>query len=174
MSPITNLLHRPNEYRGVQNETESSSTASTIRRPLVSALKKGSETTKKRKYLQRKVLFVEKSISWPPDGCGTVPVEVGRSGTNLGQERLVESDPEKMVSAQDYYRQQFRNQWHKPSRSHTTKVSFVRGTQSPFPNFILWLVFISICLTKSILVRWPTIYRPFLPVLVVLVRIFIK
>ena len=131
MSPITNLLHRSNEYRGVQNETESSSTASTIRRPLVSALKKGSETTKKRKYLQRKVLFVEKSISWPPDGCGTVPVEVGRSGTILGQERLVESDPEKMVSAQDYYRQQFRNQWHKPSRSHTTKVSFVRGTRSP-------------------------------------------
>lgn len=132
MSPITNLLHRPNEYyRGVQNETESSSTASTIRRPLVSALKKGSETTKKRKYLQRKVLFVEKSISWPPDGCGTVPVEAGRSGTNLGQERLVESDPEKMVSAQDYYRQQFRNQWHKPSRSHTTKVSFVRRTRRP-------------------------------------------
>ena len=125
MSPITNLLHRSNEYRGVQNETESSSTASTIRRPLVSALKKGSETTKKRKYLQRKVLFVEKSISWPPDGCGTVPVEAGRSGTNLGQtlgqERLVESDPEKMVSAQDYYREQVRNQWHKPSRT-TTKV----------------------------------------------------
>ena len=151
MSPITNLLHRPNEYRGVQNETESVTTesASTIRRPLVSALKKGSETTKKRKYLHRKVLFVEKSISWPPDGCGTVPVEAGRSGTNLGQtlgqERLVESDPEKMVSAQDYYRQQFRNQWHKPSRT-TTKVSFVRGARSPppLPNFILWLVFISI------------------------------
>ena len=124
MSPITNLLHRPNEYRGVQNETESvtTSTSSTIRRPLVSALKKGSETTKKRKYLHRKVLFVEKSISWPPDGCGTVPVEAGRSGTNLGQERLVESDPEKMVSAQDYYREQFRNQWHKPSRTTTTKV----------------------------------------------------
>ena len=123
MSPITNLLHRPNEYRGVQNETESVTTesTSTIRRPLVSALKKGSETTKKRKYLHRKVLFVEKSISWPPDGCGTVPVEAGRSGTNLGQERLVESDPEKMVSAQDYYREQFRNQWHKPSRT-TTKV----------------------------------------------------
>ena len=128
MSPITNLLHRPNEYRGVQNETNSSvttSTASTIRRPLVSALKKGS--TKKRKYLQRKVLFVEKSISWPPDGCEAVQVEVGRSGTNLGQERLIESDPERMVSAQDYYRQQFRNQWHKPSRT-TTKVRFARDS----------------------------------------------
>ena len=102
MSPITNLLHRPNEYRGVRedtNETSSvtTSTASTIRRPLVSALKKAKgEPSKKRKYLQRKVLFVEKSISWPPDG-GTV--EVGRSGTNLKQERLIVSDPERMVSA---------------------------------------------------------------------------
>ena len=103
MSPITNLLHRPpNGYRGVRgdtNETNSStSTVSTIRRPLVSALKKAKgEPNKKRKYLQRKVLFVEKSISWPPDSGWAVKVRP--SGAKSVQERLTVSDSEKMVSA---------------------------------------------------------------------------